>query len=175
RVQTCALPISSPPLNLARALTATAAKFKGGEAFPFTPAPPAAPITTLEDLRVLPTALGGFLALLAFGAVGYALSTAVRRRGRELAVLRTLGVTRRQARLVIVTQATLLAVVGLAAGIPLGLAVGRAVWRVVADFTPFAYQPPASPWALALIAPAALVAANLLALWPARRAARLRP
>jgi hypothetical protein len=163
------------PAAAARALTATAASVKGGNAFPFTPAEPAAPLTTLEDLRVLPTALGGFLALLAFGAVGYALSTAVRRRGQELAVLRTLGLTGRQARLVIVTQATLLAVVGLAAGIPLGLAVGRAVWRVVADFTPFAYQPPVSPWALALIAPAALLAANLLALWPGRRAARLRP
>jgi hypothetical protein len=163
------------PGAAASALTATAAKVKGGAAFSFTPAAPAAPLTTLEDLRVLPTVLGGFLALLAFGAVGYALSTAVRRRGRELAVLRTLGLTSRQSRLVIVTQATLLAVVGLAAGIPLGLAVGRAVWRVVADFTPFAYQPPVSPWALALIAPAALVAANLLALWPARRAARLRP
>lgn len=163
------------PGAAASALTATAASVKGGAAFPFTPAAPAAPLTTLEDLRVLPTALGGFLALLAFGAVGYALSTAVRRRGRELAVLRTLGLTGRQARLVIVTQATLLAVVGLAAGIPLGLAVGRAVWRVMADLTPFAYQPPASPWALALIAPAALVSANLLALWPGRRAARLRP
>ncbi len=124
---------------------------------------------------MLPTALGGFLALLALGAVGYALSTAVRRRGRELAVLRTLGLTSGQARLVIVTQATLLAVVGLAAGIPLGLAVGRAVWRVVADLTPLAYQPPFPPWTLALIAPAALLSANLLALWPGHRAARLRP
>lgn len=163
------------PGGAAQALTATAAKVKGGEAFPFTPAEPAETLTTLEDLRVLPTALGGFLALLAVGAVGYALSTAVRRRGHELAVLRTLGLTSRQARLVIVTQATLLAVVGLAAGIPLGLAVGRAVWRVVADITPLAYEPPLSWWALALIAPAALVAANLLALWPGRRAARLRP
>ena len=85
------------------------------------------------------------------------------------------GLTGRQARLTIVTQATLLAVVGLAAGIPLGLAVGRAVWRVVANFTPFAYQPPLSPWALALIVPAALLCANLLALWPGWRAARLRP
>jgi hypothetical protein len=163
------------PGGAARALTATAAGFKGGGALPFVPAGPAEPITTLEDLRVLPTALGGFLALLAFGAVGYALSTAVRRRGHELAVLRTLGLTSGQARLVVVTQATLLAVVGLAAGIPLGLAVGRAVWQVVANLTPLAYQPPLAPWALALIAPAALLAANLLALWPGRRAARLRP
>ena len=90
-------------------------------------------------------------------------------------MLRALGLTGRQARLVIATQATLLAALGLAAGIPLGLAVGRAVWRAVAGFTPFAYQPPFSPWALALIAPVALLCANVLALWPGGRAARLRP
>jgi hypothetical protein len=159
----------------AQALTAAAATIKGGDAFPFTPAQPAEPLTTLEDLRVLPTALGGFLALLAAGAVGYALTSAVGRRRRELAVLRTLGLTGRQARLVVVTQASLLAAVGLAAGIPLGLAVSRAVWRAVADFTPFSYQPPFSLWALVLIAPAALLCANLLGLWPGWRAARLRP
>ncbi len=126
-------------------------------------------------MALLPTALGGFLALLAAGAVGYALTSAVSRRRRELAVLRALGLTGWQTRLVVVTQATLLAVIGLAAGIPLGLATGRAVWRAVANFTPFAYVPPFAPWALALIAPAALLCANLLALWPGWRAARLRP
>jgi ABC-type lipoprotein release transport system permease subunit len=100
---------------------------------------------------------------------------AVRRRRRELAVLRTLGLTGRQTRLVVVTQASVLAVIGLALGIPLGLAVGRALWRVVANFTPLAYYPPLGVWALALIVPVTLLAANLLAVWPARRAARLRP
>jgi len=162
------------PGAAARTLTATAASIKGGDAFPVTP-PEGAPVQKLKDLAALPIALGGFLALLAVGAVGYALTTAVRRRRHELAVLRALGLTGRQARLVIVTQATVLAVLGLAAGIPAGLAVGRAVWRLVADFTPLAYQPPFSPWALLLITPAALLSANLLALWPAHRAARLRP
>jgi ABC-type antimicrobial peptide transport system permease subunit len=88
--------------------------------------------------------------------------------------LRALGLTRRQSRLVIVTQATLLAVIGLAFGIPLGIALGRTLWRAAADMTPLAYHPPVALWALALIGPVALVAANLLAAWPARRAARLR-
>jgi ABC-type lipoprotein release transport system permease subunit len=90
-------------------------------------------------------------------------------------VLRTLGLTGGQTRLVVLTQASVLAVIGLAAGIPLGLAVGRAVWRVVAGFTPLAYHSPLALWALALIAPATLLAANLLAVWPGHRAARLRP
>ena len=89
-------------------------------------------------------------------------------------MLRALGLTRRQSRLVIVTQATLLAVIGLAFGIPLGIALGRTLWHAAANMTPLAYQPPLALLALLLIAPLALVAANLLAAWPARRAARLR-
>ena len=76
-------------------------------------------------MAVLPLALSAFLALLAIGAVGHALSIAVRRRRHELAVLRALGLTRLQSRLVIATQASLLAVIGLAFGIPLGVALGR--------------------------------------------------
>ena len=123
---------------------------------------------------MLPLALSAFLAVLAVGAVGHALSIAVRRRRHELAVLRALGLTRRQSRLVIGTQATLLAVIGLAFGIPLGIALGRILWRAAANMTPLAYNTPWALLALLLIAPVALVAANLLAAWPARRAARLR-
>jgi ABC-type antimicrobial peptide transport system permease subunit len=123
---------------------------------------------------VLPLALSAFLAVLAVGAVGHALSIAVSRRRNELAVLRALGLTRRQSRLVIGTQATLLAVVGVVFGIPLGFALGRVLWHVAANTMPLAYQPPLAALALLLIAPLALLAANLLAAWPARRAARLR-
>jgi len=157
-----------------QAVNAAVATVKGAQSLGFSSPEPDQTVTILQDLSVLPTALGGFLALLAVGAVGYALTTTVRRRGRELAVLRALGLTGRQSRLVIVTQASVLAGVGVAAGIPLGLVVARAVWRAVANFVPLAYQPPLDPWALILIAPATLLAANLLAVWPGRRAARLR-
>ena len=127
----------------------------------------------LRRIGAVALALGAFLALLALGAVGHALSIAVRRRSHELAVLRALGLTRRQSRLVVVTQASLLAAIGIVFGIPLGLALGRVLWHAAADMTPFAYEPPIALVALLLIAPVALLAANLLAAWPARRAARL--
>jgi ABC-type lipoprotein release transport system permease subunit len=76
---------------------------------------------------------------------------------------------------VLVTQASLLAIVGLACGIPLGLVLGRTLWREAADLTPVAYFPPVARWALLLIGPAALLAAIVLAAWPGERAARLQP
>jgi hypothetical protein len=157
----------------ARRLDAVAAAIPGGKAFTFTPPDPIPEVQEIQDLELLPVALSAFLALLAISAVGYALSMAVRRRRHDLAVLRVLGFTRQQARLVVITQASLLALIGLILGVPLGIALGRAIWRTVAGFTPLAYHPPSALLALLLIAPAALLAANALAAWPQRRAARL--
>jgi ABC-type antimicrobial peptide transport system permease subunit len=157
-----------------RRLTATAAKVKGGQGIAFEVSAPPTLITAIKEVAVLPLALAAFLALLAVAAIGYALSLAVRRRRHELAVLRALGLTRRQSRLVMVTQATVLAVIGLAFGIPLGVAAGRTLWRAATGMAPLAYHTPSALWALVLIAPVALVVANLLAGWPGQRAARLR-
>jgi len=66
-----------------------------------------------------------------------------------------------------------LAVIGLAFGIPLGLALGRTVWYLVADSTPLQYVPPVPVLALTMIVPLALLIANLLAALPGQRAARL--
>jgi hypothetical protein len=160
--------------QVARRLDTAAAAIKGGRAFTFTPPPPLSQVRQIQDVAVLPLALSAFLALLALGAVGHAVSIAVRRRHHELAVLRALGLTRLQSRLVVATQASVLAVIGLVFGVPLGVALGRTLWRAAADMTPLAYHPPLAVWALLLAGPLALLAANLLAAWPGQRAARLR-
>ncbi len=128
----------------------------------------------LRQVQVLPVLLGIFLVVLALGAVGHALATAVRRRRHDLAVLRALGMTRWQSRSVVLTQATVLAAVGLVFGVPLGIALGRSVWRFVADYTPLQYEPPLAFWALLLVGPLALLLSNLLAAWPGQVAVRQR-
>ncbi len=155
--------------RLQQTLTAT----PGAEAAVVLPLPPPRRFGQIQNVRVLPVLLGGFLALLAVGAIGHALATAVRRRQRDLAVLRALGMTRWQCLGVVITQATVLAVIGLAFGIPLGLALGRTVWRLTADSTPLQYVPPTAVLALAVIVPVALLVASLLAAVPGRRAVRL--
>ncbi|GAB1817165.1 ABC transporter permease [Herbidospora sp. RD11066] len=131
-------------------------------------------VAEVAELAVLPIALAAFLALLAVGAVGHVLTTAVRRRSHEVAVLRALGLTPGQARRIVVTQAGVLAVTGLAFGVPLGVALGRTLWRLVADQWPIHHQPPVAFWALVLAVPIALLTAGLLALRPGRTLTRLR-
>ena len=128
----------------------------------------------LQQIRRLPVFLAWFLAVLAVGAIGHALATAIRRRRRDLAVLRAVGMTRWQCRGVVMTQASVLALVGVVVGVPLGVALGRTLWRYYADTTMVHYLPPVAWRALLLVVPIALLAANLLAVWPARRASSAR-
>ena len=65
---------------VAHRLTAKAAAIKGGQAFPFEVTPPPPIVQAVKDVAALPLALSAFLAVLAVGAVGHALSIAVRRR-----------------------------------------------------------------------------------------------
>jgi FtsX-like permease family protein len=174
RVAAVALRPGADVQAVARRLNAAAAAIKGGKAFSFTPPPALPEVQVIKDLELLPLALSAFLALLAVGAVGHALSIAVNRRRHDLAVLRALGMTRPQTRLIVATQASVLALIGLVFGVPLGVALGRSIWRVVTGFTPLAYHPPLAVWALLLTGPVALLAANTLAAWPERHAARLR-
>src|SRR5206468_3082553 len=101
--------------------------------------------------------------------------TSVRRRRRELALLKTIGFGRRQVGATIAWQATTLAAVGLVVGIPVGLLVGRAVWRSVADGLGVATGATTPTVGLILTVLAALALANLIAFFPARNAARTRP
>ncbi len=122
----------------------------------------------LRSVQLQPLLLGGFLVLLALGAVGHGLVTVVGQRRREVAVLRTFGLTRRQTRAAVAVQASVLATVGLVFGIPLGIIVGRSAWRLLAQATPVLYVAPVPVLAVVMLVPAAVLTTNLLAAIPAR-------
>jgi hypothetical protein len=132
-------------------------------------------LRNLQNVRRLPSLLAVFLALLAVAALGHVLATSVRRRRQDLAVLRALGITRRGVRGILNAQGSAVGVTGLVLGIPLGLAVGRVGWQAVADRVPLQYVSPVGLLVVAIVVPLAIVVANLLAVWPGRRAARLQP
>jgi hypothetical protein len=132
-------------------------------------------ILNVASMRAVPLAIG---AVLAAGlATGLALSVgvSVRDRRRELAILRSLGFSRRDLRATVGWQAVAIVAVGLVVGIPLGVAAGRVAWREFADqlgVVPRAGVP--FGWT-ALIALAALAVALAAAAPSARAAARVAP
>ena len=123
----------------------------------------------------LPLVLSGLLAALAAGVTAHVLVTSVRRRRRDLAILKTLGLLPRQVRAAVAWQATTLAVVGLLFGIPAGDAVGRLVWRAVADGLGVPATPSLPRVALVIVAAATVLLANVFARLPARTTLRTRP
>ncbi|HEV3354926.1 MAG TPA: FtsX-like permease family protein [Acidimicrobiales bacterium] len=129
----------------------------------------------LRHVGWLPVSLAVLLGSLALLAVAHVLVTSVRRRRRELAVLKTLGFTRRQVRATVAWQATTLATVGLLVGIPAGLIVGSAVWRAVADGLGIASESSIPVLTVLLTVPVVVALVNLTAYLPARSAAQTRP
>ncbi|MDQ3146624.1 MAG: hypothetical protein M3R01_06765, partial [Actinomycetota bacterium] len=139
------------------------------------PAAVPADVSNLERVEALPRALAAFLAILAVLALAHTLLTAVRRRRRDLAVLRTFGFVRTQVSATVAWQAATSATLGLLVGIPLGVAAGRTAWGLVANGIGVVDAPGAPLLALTLVGLAALAIALLVAARPAREAMRIRP
>jgi len=104
--------------------------------------------------------------------LGLALVASVRRRRRDLALLKTLGFTRRQLAATIAWQSTVLAAGGVVIGVPVGVAAGRWLWIVFARSLSAVPDPVIPAASVALAALAALILANLVAALPGRAAAR---
>jgi predicted lysophospholipase L1 biosynthesis ABC-type transport system permease subunit len=132
-------------------------------------------VDRVRDVDWLPTVLAVFMGMLGVIAVGHALVTAVGRRRSDLAVLKTLGFNRFQVRATVAWQATALSVAGLAVGVPLGVVVGRAVWRLVADGLGVSTSPTVPIVGLLAVVVGGITLANLTAAIPARAAARTQP
>ncbi len=122
-----------------------------------------------------PLLLGGLLALFGAATMVHLLLVSVARRRTEAGLLKVLGFLRRQVAAVVGWQATAVAVVGIVAGVPLGIAIGKVAWRVFA--TNFGVVPVSvvRPAELAALVAGVLAVANVLAVLPALLAARSRP
>jgi len=131
-----------------------------------------AEIVNYKSMGTMPAVLAGGVAAGAVAALGLALVASVRRRRRDLALLKTMGFTRRQLATTVAWQSTVVAVVGLVIGIPLGIAVGRWLWIAFARELSAVPDPVVPAASVALAAVAALVLANLVAALPGRQAAR---
>jgi hypothetical protein len=139
-----------------------------------TPAPgPPKTVADFGGVSELPLVVSGLLAAIAAAVLAHALVMATRRRRRHLAVLKTLGFDRRQVLATIAWQATTLAALGLVIGLPLGVSLGRWAWTLFADQIGVVPEPVTPLPLILLVVPAAVLLANLVALLPARSAARI--
>jgi hypothetical protein len=126
-------------------------------------------------IQRLPLIVGAVLALLASLTLVHLLVSSIRRRRRDLAILKTLGFVRSQISRAVAWQSTTVVVVAIVLALPLGTAAGRLAWRLVADQLGIAGDVVTPRLALLLVVPATLVLANVVALIPAAVASRTGP
>jgi predicted lysophospholipase L1 biosynthesis ABC-type transport system permease subunit len=136
---------------------------------------PAQDVVNLENVDRLPLVISALVVLLGAATVGNSLIGTVRRRRRDIAVLKTIGFLRRQVAGAVAWQATTFSLVALVVGLPVGVAVGRWAWSLVASGIGSASPPIVPTLSVALVVPASLLLANALSAAPGWVAARIAP
>lgn len=132
-------------------------------------------VLSYGHLSTTPLLLAGVLAILALGSAIHLLVAGVRGRRRDIALLKTVGLTRAQARNAVFVQATVLTGIALVVAVPLGVLAGVRLWTLTAHWLGIATDP-TLPWiAIAFVGVGALAVANVVAFGPAVSAARTRP
>jgi FtsX-like permease family len=138
---------------------------------PFTP-------TTLVNFGEavdFPLILGLILAIFGAATLTHLLVVSVGRRRREMGLLKAVGFVSRQVGATVYWQATTVTLVGLVVGVPVGIALGRVIWRAFALNVGVVPDAVVDLWVIVGLGAAVLVGALLLAIGPALAAARARP
>jgi len=131
-----------------------------------------AEIVNYRSLGSTPAFLGAGLALGSVTALALTLVASVRRRRRDLALLKTLGFTKGQLAATVAWQSTIAVAIGTAVGVPLGIVLGRWLWDLFARSIHAVPVPDVPVLTVVAIAGGALVLANVVAAVPGRLAAR---
>jgi putative ABC transport system permease protein len=131
-----------------------------------------AEIVNYRSLGTTPALLGATLAAGAVVGLGLTLVASVRRRRRDIALLKTLGFTERQIAATIAWQSSVAVAVGTVVGLPIGIVLGRVAWDLFAHEIHAVPAPSVPGVATVLVGIGALVIANVVASVPGRIAAR---
>jgi hypothetical protein len=134
-----------------------------------------AEIVDYQSLGDTPIELGAVLSGGALVALGLTLLSSVRRRRRDIALLKALGFSRRQVVSTIAVQSTIAVGLGALIGLPVGILVGRYLWNAFANSIHAVPHVTVPTVTLLIIAAVALVMANVIAALPARIAAGTSP
>jgi predicted lysophospholipase L1 biosynthesis ABC-type transport system permease subunit len=132
-------------------------------------------LTNYASIDGIPEVLAALLAALGTAVLGQVAVVSGRRRRHEFAILKALGLLRRQIREISAWQVSILAGLALLIGLPLGLAAGRWSWQLFGAGLGVAADARVPVTLVLVMVPAVLVIANLVAWWPGRSAARILP
>jgi ABC-type lipoprotein release transport system permease subunit len=129
-------------------------------------------VTNYASVDGTPEVLAAVLAVLGLGVLAQFILASARARRRDFALLKVLGLFRREISAVAFWQVATVTAVALAVGVPLGIAAGRWAWQLFASQAGLPPDP-VTPLSVLWMIPATLLIAALVALPPARSVARV--
>ena len=132
-------------------------------------------IVALAGVRRAPWALAALLAALLVVQLVITLFAASRGRRHDLALLKTVGFLRRQVAATVSWQTATFAAIALLIGVPVGIALGRALWTSLSDRLGVVPDPVTPLVGLLILAAATLVVGGLLSYGGGAVLARTRP
>jgi hypothetical protein len=132
-------------------------------------------VASYANLQRTPLVLVGLLVLLAVATLVHLLVSAVRRRRKDLAMMRALGCRARQMRRVVLVQATTLIALALLVAVPIGVIAGRALWAATAHWLGVPVEQVVPVGEIVLVVAGAFLVGWVAALVPAIRAGRVDP
>ena len=133
-----------------------------------------AQIRDYGSVGISPNVLASGLAGGAVVALAFTLVASVRRRRRELALLKALGFTQRQLASAVAWQASVVGLAGVVVGAPLGVALGRWLWTLFAREVYAVPQTSVPVGEIMWVCLGAMVLVNIVAALPGHSAARTR-
>ena len=155
--------------------------FRGGrgaisrDVYPVLEDQPPDDLVNFGDATTFPVVVAATVSLVVAATLLHTLVSSIRRRRIDLAVLKTIGLSRRKVAVAVAVQSTVLVAVALLIGLPIGVVGGRMAWTLVAGRIGFPVEPVIPGRALAIVALGVLVLANLVAVVPAWVAGRIPP
>jgi hypothetical protein len=130
-----------------------------------------AEIENYRSIGSTPVLLAAGLAVGTVFALGLTLTASVRRRRRDLALLKSIGFTQRQLMSCVAWQSTVAVFIGILVGTPLGILLGKRLWILFAHEISAVAQPTVPTLVVVYVGIAALALANVFAAIPGRYAA----
>jgi hypothetical protein len=132
-------------------------------------------VTNYASIDRTPAVLAALLAVIGVAVLGQFIVVSGRRRRRDFAIFKALGMHRGQITAITAWQVSTLTGLALLAGLPLGVTAGRWSWALFAHSLGIAPGAITPTRPVLLMTLAAIVIANAVAFWPGRAAARLSP
>jgi hypothetical protein len=132
-------------------------------------------VTNYASIDATPAVLAALLGVIGVAVLGQFIMVSARRRRRDFAIFKALGMCRRQVSSITAWQVSTLTGLALLAGLPLGIAAGRWSWALFARDLGIPAMPITPIRPVLLTVPAVILIANAAASWPGRTTARLSP